>query len=1607
MQDLRTATSLHGRNVHRVFVLAVIIVAVLVVGMLLTLALARPSLDVLVATAAEGTRLATWQLLAASSWALIPVALMLFAGLAYIGMILRYADSAHTGRAVFDRSAWRLTVWRLPRAAVVLLTVGVAFICTVALAPAISVVALLALAVTPLVRRQWPSATWPSVRRLAWLAVPLVAAAIVAVRGAMALPEVFLAGQRPRSALRAGWQRSGSQLRRVGPVLVAAAVGAMAGMWALVAISMPVGNPIFAALLEMSGTVLFAPLPIVALLVMYRATGGTSTSLATSTPGGPGPIMPSLLAFALLATVIVPSSAPAFADALVATEVTITSPFPTSVDPASWEFGDDTVTVEGTVTSAHSDDPVGDLTLLAQRKGSDDQTEVAALKLDPADDGFFTFTGMVLLAGDWELQVTYSADDDIHADSATVTDAVNVTVTPRDLHGQITTDPEPGTDPEDQITVGDTIDVIFTMDDTRFGGEPVMVDGTPLEEVDFLHGTADDLDELIGTAELIHDEDNDVFWASVSHQITERITYFAVRVPDDQPNYQLISVVDNITQDYVKPADSSVEMIAPTEVAYGEKVTVVVRVTGPDGVPAEGNIRFEDDSGGDFSTFSTGHTLTYNPSGDYSEVEVTFCASVDEDCVPGGTPRLAFADEEAEPLTIRAEYRPAGLNDLRNALNGSTSASHVMSLDTFGLGACKPLELSMTLLDGLGHENRDVDDFADARIRTGANCEDGGYLGGTAVTLEARPAYGFELVEWLFEGSQISTDENFVFRLPDDDEEWERRRLSARYRPVCYTTDVEIVGAGRVVSPPRAMGNPFGRSLDGHGGCELENGTRGALYLSEMFLEVGADNNPDTGEPDVFRSIGSMPIDYEHTSRQRNIALGGGTIEEVRFTIDRDVVVPFEFGPVCRSVLTPSNEFGGSQLLTAPNCDSPDGAGYLRNSSVTASARIDDDSAVLAGWLLDGQPLADAGASPQVTFPVGDAPTTTIEPEFSWCHDAEVRLASTYPHQGAVRVDVSPEPNCFDGTERWLHGTELTLNPLGGGGFGFGGWIDADGAEGPQVRGSVNDDGVRRVVLEEPLDTTAHFIVPQVCSEIVMVGRAGGTLLGLDDVRFPNSGCGPGRYLDAAKRDIYFSNVPIERRDYEGLTPGPRSFDYTSLVMEIHNDRLLAATGSVFMRQSFFRGPDWTSGRVQFECMPPRVEQASDGSWVKTGITRCYMMVRGDLQIRLEQCQGLEPTVNITLAGDDSNRIFSPRDFPVDGHAWVTGSVSNRMPCGTGFDANPQFWVPDSEVTLRAQSPAIGFEFLDWGHVDFDTGVELFIGEDPSQGRAPLGVNVLTNDERPTVRATVNYQAHCATLHLGNNVRLEEPRPNCPGAPPGELSYLIGTFVQVSADSTRGGRNFERFRGVVANTTGIDDNNRPTAVTLINDSNSVSAVYPTETDKFISALGTVGKFTLAIGSLAAAASVTVACPPCGVALTALTASAFLLDLVPGMGGWATAVLDMVNPLSVLECAAKWGFGTTGSADSGGSAAGGASATASTTIKSIRFAYEASTEGSERAVGTITARSSTASAAAGAQFAYGLYEHRIDQIDLNYQSVEQLRDTATWNSCMNDKYRAAT
>jgi hypothetical protein len=100
------------------------------------------------------------------------------------------------------------------------------------------------------------------------------------------------------------------------------------------------------------------------------------------------------------------------------------------------------------------------------------------------------------------------------------------------------------------------------------------------------------------------------------------------------------------------------------------------------------------------------------------------------------------------------------------------------------------------------------------------------------------------------------------------------------------------------------------------------------------------------------------------------------------------------------------------------------------------------------------------------------------------------------------------------------------------------------------------------------------------------------------------------------------------------------------------------------------------------------------------------------------------------------------------------------------------------------------------------------------------------------------------------------------------------------------------------------------AMVSVDGDKSVTVDYHSEAEAIASAVVVGAKIAAGILIIAGPLLfVTFVCVPCGVALAALAATTFAIDLIPGTDGRATGVLDMLNPMSIVQCGAKWGANT--------------------------------------------------------------------------------------------------
>ena len=239
-------------------------------------------------------------------------------------------------------------------------------------------------------------------------------------------------------------------------------------------------------------------------------------------------------------------------------------------------------------------------------------------------------------------------------------------------------------------------------------------------------------------------------------------------------------------------------------------------------------------------------------------------------------------------------------------------------------------------------------------------------------------------------------------------------------------------------------------------------------------------------------------------------------------------------------------------------------------------------------------------------------------------------------------------------------------------------------------------------------------------------------------------------------------------------------------------------------------------------------------------------------------------------------------------------------------------------------------------------------------------------------------------------------------------------------------------------------------------SNSVTARYLTSDDITEQALAQAGKYAVGLLAVAAPIALTIACGPCGVAIAALTASALLVDFIPGVDGRATAALKgtLLAPLTLAQCSARWGFqdgtadgyepppaGQVPSAQQTVLAAGnvidhagraayqaaraaqaianagtdtfgslhtttpGVAAQRALGLRSTPAGFSASGNLQSTAMGWRALRSARKYGVPALQFGFGVYDSGGFETDFTeFKTVDELRDTAAFQSCMSQSYR---
>jgi hypothetical protein len=820
-------------------------------------------------------------------------------------------------------------------------------------------------------------------------------------------------------------------------------------------------------------------------------------------------------------------------------------------------------------------------------------------------------------------------------------------------------------------------------------------------------------------------------------------------------------------------------------------------------------------------------------------------------------------------------------------------------------------------------------------IETATNCATDtstGYFAGTRVDVAAVANASYEFVRWQ-SGDATRGTAQATFTVTDT---FEASLLIAVFQRACFQVGVvptrgELDNTGAVstlgtVTVVRGSNLANGGSFDGI--CDLVAGGIGFEIGTELSVRAVPELNPEYGEPDIFYGFGTAPVGAVRSEQRAT----GGTID---FVVDGPITIPAVFGPLCRVVSTsidPADETAAVEVVTTPDCASPFGDGFrigTRNPGVTVLFVSADADLFLEGWNVNGVAADDLGIEMEPGVPLGDGDLDIVA-RVSRCQAVRVIVDGAMTPdqldgetitsgQAAGTAAVATMPNCPDGSDRYMVGTEIV--------------VEAELATADVVltwSGNVDVDPdaptTGTVVVDADSEIVASFFLASVCS-----------LLRIDDpfglVWLGNTGCGPGYYLDRAKVSAPQLRAELLLTELDrNLYPDRESYE-----------RELTATARSFQT----RLPLYIDTRTARDELQVYADaQVQGGSVPACFPADCGGPVNGDIYITVSRCQQINATFSVRVKGDTSGAVYPASSIPATTLAFDASWGIERQPLRpwietrvvsdpirlvdesgrfTGYERTAcesfeNVHRPGEAVSIRAGASLPGL------YVDGWTGGDTNI---PVKSRFGFEFQTFAiAQEGPTVqRVNADVVAICHTLTLDAGVSLIESPPNCPGAAAGENSFIFGSVVRVRQEKYLGnpssiGRHTQKAFGFTGGVlTGSVTYVRPESedtyfepyyegIVSVDGDKSITVDYRSETDQLESAV--VVSLKLIGGVVIAAAPIlftTFVCVPCGVVLGGLAASTFFVDLIPGTDGAASAALDLINPMSVFQCGTKWAANT--------------------------------------------------------------------------------------------------
>ena len=856
------------------------------------------------------------------------------------------------------------------------------------------------------------------------------------------------------------------------------------------------------------------------------------------------------------------------------------------------------------------------------------------------------------------------------------------------------------------------------------------------------------------------------------------------------------------------------------------------------------------------------------------------------------------------------------------------------------------------------------------QIDTVSNCGVGGYLTGTTVFATATPISPNVFVDWKKLGGAgliVDTTLSTVgFTVTTDSTTWVR---VATFSLNCYPVTGAVTGHGGISVYPASN-------------CTTLGGAAGYAPGTAITVYPDATYNSYYEEPDAFYSFG---------------AVAGGTVGKdstgqsiLNATVTEALTIPVTFGPLCRTVtvkFAPATDGDSSTAPTPTNCASPQATGFTRFTPVTVKAVSGDPTLAISGWLLNGVAQPSWGTTSEQKVTIG-AVTPVLTVQLVHCYTLDLKIDGVQDARnrdmGAVKVDV--EPNCPDGSRRYMSGTKVTVTPqilIEGGAFN--GWDTARIQ--PKSPGGIGDltSEARTVTMTADLTLTAGFYFKDTCSALQIIDN-------VNILTFDDDGCGPGQYFDLQKQSAL--------RNGDDPASYWQARYRTQLTAHVNPNIPLAVYASVRGDVGTCFGAGAASG--------PTTDLES---WKTYGPLKgdISCAVGGAIQMQVATCQRFTTEVGFLADGDTSGTIYPastvPSNLLVPGPDGLVGSIDlgtfNWMlsvpiqvtggsvkaanygddPCTRG---GINMYPAGRNLALYAFGPVSGFKFSGWDYLD-PTGL---VDENPTV--AP------TTDTSATVTAYPVYTVTCHTLSLGEGISVIGDAPYCPGLARGANSFIEGAAVQVKAAQHVGERPLYGFKkGVVgAQITKNPTTQELTSFVVMDSDKSVTADYPTKTEEVSRAI--VQGLKISVGILAVVAPIALGMifPPAGIFFAFLSAGAGIASLIKPGGAEVAAVLDLINPSKIATCAARWGFSNSGN-PTGGLGVGGMMSTANT----FRKLYQGVDVVFEK-VGPLGVLGGAAS------LGYGLYDAGIGHAELGTQSVEQLRGTSTMTGCLDQQWRIA-